>query len=594
MAWASKYVVHHAECGDLETIDKLKNNEKLAKFSQGLVEVDLGLEDAAKLQLEGFFGVMLLCDPVAREAELRFQGSTSIGSGISIPERQGESSNFQLIKTLNQLYHADFRIRKNIRKVLEEHANQIMSQTGDLRESDLNICFQLAICYRIGFGGLADAQKLAPLLRKSGKTDQDLIKILDQLKSREANGNASTGVIYATLENMGNITYHDLISQYHACGILDDAEHDMMRDVGDLEASLGRRNAFWTLSATSLAEMYMMTGRTQDAEAWYISVMNVMNQEFGQGHEIAMMAAQNASSALFANGRLVEAAAIQIRVLETRQEKELQKKIQNAMNVGADGHTIYEMDDVSIETSEATEISPEAQIKIADLSGRITDALINGELERADALQYETWQLAKEAVGPDHKHSLSILHSLIDRSLGRREWDIAERLQNEEMVIMEKKFGPTHSRTLGRMSNLSETFARQGKWDEAQKLQEKCLATCVSCLGPQHKVTTAVMTNLTKTYRKQGLENEFLRIRRQLEDHHRREVETDHLMNRGISDIMALLASTYRAQGRFQDAERLLSDVLEERKKRLGIEHPDTVHTIAELSLTRVQCGEHT
>ena len=102
------------------------------------------------------------------------------------------------------------------------------------------------------------------------------------------------------------------------------------------------------------------------------------------------------------------------------------------------------------------------------------------------------------------------------------------------------------------------------------------------------------MTNLTKTYRKQGLENEFLRIRRQLEDHHRREVETDHLMNRGISDIMALLASTYRAQGRFQDAERLLSDVLEERKKRLGIEHPDTVHTIAELSLTRVQCGEHT
>lgn len=74
MAWASKYVVHHAECGDLETIDNLKNNEKLAKFSQGLVEVDLGLEDAAKLQLEGFFGVMLLCDPVAREAELRFQG----------------------------------------------------------------------------------------------------------------------------------------------------------------------------------------------------------------------------------------------------------------------------------------------------------------------------------------------------------------------------------------------------------------------------------------------------------------------------------------------------------------------------------------
>jgi hypothetical protein len=65
-------------------------------------------------------------------------------------------------------------------------------------------------------------------------------------------------------------------------------------------------------------------------------------------------------------------------------------------------------------------------------------------------------------------------------------------------------------------------------------------------------------------------------------------------MNREISDSMALLASTYRAQGRLQDAERLLRDVPEERERRLGIEHPDTVHTISELSLTRVQYGENT
>lgn len=464
--------------------------------------------------------------------------------------------------------------------------------TENTEKFDMNLCFQLAICYNIGFGGPADTQKQTTMLQKSGKTDQDLTDILEKLKSREATSDASTGVIYNTLKDMGSITYQDLASQYYACEILDDAEKEIMRDVENLRASLGRRNAFWTISATLLAEIYMMTGRTQDAQTWYIKVMEVMIEEFGKGHENAMFAAQNASIALFANGALMEAERIQIRVLETRQENSLRKAIQNLINAGQHGNAIYEMDDVSIEVSDATEISFGAQMKIDDLSGRISDALMNGELERADALQYETWQLVKEVAGPDHSSALGMLHGLIDKFFKRGEWDEVERLQSEEILLHKKRFGPEHSRTLGRMSNLSETFSRQGKWNEARKLQEECLATCVRCLSPQHTVTKVVMTNLMNSYRKLGLDDEYISIRRELENYFSKELTAIHLIDRDTSDSMALLASTYQAQGRMGDADSLLRYVLEEREKRLGIEHPDTKQTMSLLARIREQLGK--
>jgi hypothetical protein len=42
---------------------------------------------------------------------------------------------------------------------------------------------------------------------------------------------------------------------------------------------------------------------------------------------------------------------------------------------------------------------------------------------------------------------------------------------------------------------------------------------------------------------------------------------------------MNLLASVYRSQKRYDEADLLLTGVLQARKKLLGPEHPDTLHT---------------
>ncbi|KZL83841.1 kinesin light chain 3 [Colletotrichum incanum] len=49
---------------------------------------------------------------------------------------------------------------------------------------------------------------------------------------------------------------------------------------------------------------------------------------------------------------------------------------------------------------------------------------------------------------------------------------------------------------------------------------------------------------------------------------------------------MANLASTYRNQGRWEEAEKLDVQVMETRKTKLGADHPDTLTSMANLAST--------
>jgi tetratricopeptide (TPR) repeat protein len=52
------------------------------------------------------------------------------------------------------------------------------------------------------------------------------------------------------------------------------------------------------------------------------------------------------------------------------------------------------------------------------------------------------------------------------------------------------------------------------------------------------------------------------------------------------ADQYANLASTYRNQGRWKEAEELFVQVMETRKRVLGAEHPDTLTSMSNLAFT--------
>ena len=54
---------------------------------------------------------------------------------------------------------------------------------------------------------------------------------------------------------------------------------------------------------------------------------------------------------------------------------------------------------------------------------------------------------------------------------------------------------------------------------------------------------------------------------------------------------MANLASTYKNQGRWNEAEQLFVQVMDMRKKLLGVQHPDTLTSMANLEVFAVTLG---
>jgi tetratricopeptide (TPR) repeat protein len=455
----------------------------------------------------------------------------------------------------------------------------------------MNGLFQLALCCKIGFGGSADERQTISLLSRCKKSEDDLIEVLNKLKSPEANSKAFPGAIYTTLENVGDISTQDLVSQYRTCGILQDAKDEVKRDLEDLGRSLGTRNAFWTASATLLAGIYSETEQPDEAGVLYFKVMHAIIEMFGEEHELALIATTNVATSLFARGALHDAEEMEVRILEVKRNRLLQRRVHNVLNSQANGTSVYESDDVTIEASSLVQIGTEAQNKLSSLSDRITEALEQRHMDQADALQLETLETLQEVAGADHPTTFSVLHSLIDKYIGRGQWNEVERLQKKEIELSKSKFGHEHSRTLGCLSNLSLTFAQQERWEEARHLQEHTLNTSRTKLGPFHHVTLALMSNLLATFQKLGQDTDAAMIRRQLEDHYRKE-SSNNLIDSGIADSMANLAVTYRAQGRLQEAEEFQLQVLKERERRLGFEHPNTQRTLAELSLIRENRGK--
>jgi tetratricopeptide repeat protein len=57
---------------------------------------------------------------------------------------------------------------------------------------------------------------------------------------------------------------------------------------------------------------------------------------------------------------------------------------------------------------------------------------------------------------------------------------------------------------------------------------------------------------------------------------------------------MANLASTYRNQGRWEEAEKLEVQVMETRKTKLGADHPDTLTIMNNLAFTWKGQGKDT
>jgi hypothetical protein len=102
-------------------------------------------------------------------------------------------------------------------------------------------------------------------------------------------------------------------------------------------------------------------------------------------------------------------------------------------------------------------------------------------------------------------------------------------------------------------------------------------------LGPEHPDTLISMANLASTYRNQGRWTQAEELDVQVMETRQRALRPEHPDT--LTSIVKL-ASTYQKQGRWTQAEELFVQVMETRKRVLEHEHPSTLTSMANLAST--------
>jgi tetratricopeptide (TPR) repeat protein/tRNA A-37 threonylcarbamoyl transferase component Bud32 len=185
------------------------------------------------------------------------------------------------------------------------------------------------------------------------------------------------------------------------------------------------------------------------------------------------------------------------------------------------------------------------------------------------------FELRKRALGEEHRDTIKTILGLALLFLLREQKADAlkdafltrdaevEKLLTRALDLRRHSLGENDPDTLTSMNNLALLWLRQRKFQQAQGLFSKALSIEERTLSEENPITLMTMNDLATTYVDQvGLRG----------------------VQRDCVPSVSTMANSYAVPTEHEKAERLLTRVMELRKRVLGEEHPDTKNTMHELA----------
>jgi len=124
---------------------------------------------------------------------------------------------------IHALYQPEYRVRYHIRHYLEARVSA--ATTGSFKiNSEVELTFELAFCYKVGFGTKGNERKSREMLQRSGRPAIEQESALFNIKLQGDNSRGSTGIVYRGAERRYHIELADLAHQYQNSGMLEEAE----------------------------------------------------------------------------------------------------------------------------------------------------------------------------------------------------------------------------------------------------------------------------------------------------------------------------------------------------------------------------------
>ncbi|KAH7114187.1 putative kinesin [Dactylonectria estremocensis] len=164
-------------------------------------------------------------------------------------------------------------------------------------------------------------------------------------------------------------------------------------------------------------------------------------------------------------------------------------------------------------------------------------------------------------------------------------WELCKMLYSHTEAAVEHrpKKGSVKEKWAGLLYNGAWYASEQGLYIIAERMLLKGRKAFEKQLGSGDEATLTSTSLLASTYRNQGRWEEAEKLEVQVLETHKTKLGPDHPFT---LSSMANLASTLWKQGRWEEAEKLEVQVMETRKTKLGADHPSTLTSMANLAAT--------
>ncbi len=177
------------------------------------------------------------------------------------------------------------------------------------------------------------------------------------------------------------------------------------------------------------------------------------------------------------------------------------------------------------------------------------------KFDEAERLVKDSLVAVRDAVGPDHRKTLRLSETLV-RVYGSKadkmppsEAQTAIKFCEQTLALAQRLLGPEHFDTLGMRYMLGVLYLGQGKATEAHNIFGPTLKTCKRVLGPDD-------VNLTLA-------------------------------------LMRMEMTTFEREEKWKEAAEVGAEVLEQNRKRYGVQHSLTAYCMCHLARALLNTGDH-
>src|SRR6266487_3568312 len=160
-----------------------------------------------------------------------------------------------------QLYLADYRVRYKIRTCLEKRA--CVERESRCRDCFKKAAFQLAFCYRMGFGVKKNDEKSHSLLEWSGKSHKDLEHEICLVKQEKLDSLFGEGT-FRHLFTLGHDLMVNFAEYYRESQKLDDVQQKYEQEIADIESVLGALHEIPSMLKSILSTILVDQGKWKE------------------------------------------------------------------------------------------------------------------------------------------------------------------------------------------------------------------------------------------------------------------------------------------------------------------------------------------